>query len=142
MRIANSQRQCEMSLGEHEPDDHCDDPGHAKALLVRRQAKAASWSPIVLGQDRGGWRDFLDEQPIHCGSGLELQALEYRSDDYGEYTVALDRGALVRYEVEWYQAPPGARPHRVVLYSSVAGHSFTARHEAWMRFRWPAAEKR
>jgi len=27
---------------------------------------------IQLGSDSGGWRDFLDGKPIHCGNQLQL----------------------------------------------------------------------
>ena len=27
---------------------------------------------IKLGEDSGGWRDFLDGKPIHCGDQLQL----------------------------------------------------------------------
>jgi hypothetical protein len=34
-----------------------------------------------------------------CGTGLELQAFEIRSDDYGDYRVTLPKGIRVRYEL-------------------------------------------
>ena len=27
---------------------------------------------VELGEDSGGWRDFLDGKPIHCGDQLQL----------------------------------------------------------------------
>jgi len=119
---------CDLFLDEH-TDGTCSDPRHAKVLAtIAARAKGASWSPIVPGCDGGGRRDYLDGKPIHCGATLELQAYEYRSDDYGEYHVMVQRGDLVRYERSAGQ---------VTLYASVAGHTFTAEWDGGMRFRWP-----
>ncbi len=124
---------CDLLLMDHEDADDVDcpkDPEHRKALEARRLARAGKWSgAIVRGRDAGGARDFLDGQPIHCGSTVVLQATESRDDDYGSFTVWLPTGVHVRYELE------GAR---IVLYAEVAGVSFTKPHEEWMRFRWPA----
>jgi hypothetical protein len=119
---------CELLLSEHEGLDACDDPEHREALARRREG-APSWSPIVRGTDAGGPRDFLDGEPIHCGDVIELQGIEYRGDDYGEYTVKKPTGARVRYEL--------SRGDAVVLYTSVMGHEFTSPLAPWMRFRWP-----
>jgi hypothetical protein len=135
--LGSDSRKCDLSLYDHRErgDSYCvDDPGHRQALQARRDALAGAWSLIERGSDRGGDRDFLDGKPIHCGSALDLQAMEFRSDDYGEYTAWIAKGTIVRYEVEWV-APPAKK--RIVLYTTVAGHTFTAHHEEWMRFRWP-----
>jgi hypothetical protein len=125
---------CELLLSEHASDDRCSNPEHQKAL-ERRRAGAPAWSSIVRGKDAGGDRDFLDGEPISCGSALELQSMEYRADDYGEFTVKLAGGTPVRYEL----AAPARNESRrqIVLYASVGGHEFATSHEAWMRFRWP-----
>ncbi len=123
---------CDLMLMDHEDAGDVDcrkDPGHRKALQARRLARADQWSPIVRSEDRGGRRDFLDGRPIHCGSGLELQIIETREDDYGQFTVWTAKGVRVRYELE--------PDKRITLYAPVAGISFTHAHEPWMRFRWP-----
>jgi hypothetical protein len=124
---------CDRFLDEHDILIGCADPEH-RAALARRAAGAPSWGQLVR-EDEGanGFRDYLDGEPIHCGAGLELQAIEYRSDDYGEYVLKLPTGVRVRYELDW--PPRGDR--QVVLHAGIAGHEFTARHETWMRFRWP-----
>jgi hypothetical protein len=118
---------CDSLLSEHTPDTQCEDAEH-RAALARRADGAGSWSPIVRSRTEGGPRDFLDGEPINCGSGLELQAIEYRSDDYGEFTVKLPSGVRVRYELDRGE---------IVFYGGIAGHEFTSPHHAWMRFRWP-----
>jgi hypothetical protein len=128
---------CDLLLDEHEEGRICDDVGHRKAIAARADC-GEPWIAILRGEDGGGPRDFLDAQPIHCGSGLELQAIEYRDDDYGSYTVRLPIGARVRYEMAWGR--DGQR--RVVLYGDIAGHTFTTPLEPWMRFRWPPEKKR
>jgi hypothetical protein len=121
---------CDLFLDQHQPTERCPDPDHV-AALARRANSGVEWSPIVVGRDGGGRRDFLDGQPIHCGTGLELQAFEVRSDDYGEWRVWLQTSMRVRYEMEW----GGNR--RGVLYACVAGHEFTAPINEGMRFRRP-----
>lgn len=123
---------CDLSLSEHEPGDSCSDHGHS-AALERRRGGAAKWSQIVRGRDGGGSRDFLDGKPIHCGTSLELQSLEYKSDDYGEYTLPLPTGTRVRYELAW-----DGDERAIMLHVGVGGHEFIARWEPWMRLRWPA----
>ena len=128
---------CDLFLDEHELGRPCGDESHRVALAARRGG-APKWSPIERGRDAGGGRDFLDGRPIHCGTGLELQAIEYKSDDYGEYVLALPTGVRVRYEIEFVRDPAaGENPKRIVLYTTVGAIVFRARHEAWMRFRWP-----
>jgi hypothetical protein len=131
---------------DHEPDDVAcpHDPAHTAALQRRRGAVLLGWGPLQLGQDGGGWRHFLDGEPIHCGSGLELQAVTYQSGRLrGVHRQAgHGRARPVRDRVA---APRGAArrlPWRAVLYVDVGGHTFTAPAEAWMRFRWPAREGR
>jgi hypothetical protein len=119
---------CRLSLADHK--GACDDLHHVIALDARRAAaRVEPWGKIRRDPEAGGsFRDYLFGQPIHCGAGLELQAVEYRYDDYGSYTVFLDQGHPVRYE------------HNggvVVLYADLGGHTFTSQLQAWMRFRWP-----
>lgn len=52
---------------------------------------------LVLGNDAGGRRWFLDDRPVHAGSGLELRL---PGNDLGE------RWARVRFEMTF---PPAAR---------------------------------
>jgi hypothetical protein len=85
------------------------------------------------GTDGGGRRHFLDGEAIHCGTCLELQAIDFRSDDYGLYTVPLQNGAIVTYEAAWHGAADGPR---ATLHASVGGHEFMRTLEPWMRFRW------
>lgn len=120
-------KECDLFLDEHTLP--CGDQRHQVALANRR-AGAPEWSPIVRGNDGGGMRDFLDGQPIHCGTGLELQTIEYRSDDYGEYTVRLETAVHVRYEMAW------GGDRKAVLYTVVGGHVFHVDANDWMRFRW------
>jgi hypothetical protein len=125
---------CDLMLMEHEDagDRTCAKPAHRDALQARRAAKEGKWSPIVRGHDSGGKRDFLDGKPVHCGATLELQAVETREDDYGQFSVWTQVGVRVRYELE---------PNKgITLYAAVAGFNFTHRHDDWMRFRWPRRE--
>jgi hypothetical protein len=119
---------CDLMLSEHAPGTTCDDPNHARAI-ARRAAGAPQWSPIVHGKDGGGKRDLLDGEPINCGSGLLLQGYRLEHDDYGEFSLPINEGAHVRYELD-------ARGD-VVLYADVGGYEFTKRLEPWMRFRRP-----
>lgn len=100
---------CDLLFGGHDRTDVCEDLGH-RAALARRREGAVSWSAIVRRSDDGGRRDFLDGDPLHCGAGLELQAIEWRDDDYGSYTVRLATGARVRYELDAVEMlAPGGR---------------------------------
>lgn len=66
---------CPRSLSDHDRNDTCFDPGHAKALEARR-AGAAPWGALIRrGQGVAGYRDYLDGEPIHCHTGLELQSI-------------------------------------------------------------------
>lgn len=127
---------CDLSLSEHDTSAGCGDAEH-RAALALRAAGAPAWSPIVRRHDHGDFRDYLDGKPIHCGTGLELQAFEYRSDDFGEYTMKLPAGVRVRYELEWPRAGEKPADRRVVLHTVISGHEFTSPLEKWMRLRWP-----
>jgi hypothetical protein len=116
-------------------DEHtvpCDNPKHCDALRRRGEGRACIWGTISRLSDDGGYRDFLDDQPISCGSMLELQAVDYKDDDFGEYSVYLNKGHVVRYEANLSRRDGG-----ITLYSSIGGHRFVASHHAGMRFRWP-----
>jgi hypothetical protein len=118
------------------------DPRHTAALRLRHSG-APSWGRLDLKTDGGGWRHFLEGGAIHCGAGLELQAIEWQSDDYGEFTLRTSTAVRVRYEVEWLREPPTkGPPWRAVLYHSTGGHTFKTTLEGWMRFRWPSREGR
>jgi hypothetical protein len=92
------------------------------------------WGKISRLSDPGGPRDFLDDKSIPCGTMLELQAVEYQEDDYGEYMLYSDESVAVRYEADLF-VPEG----RIQLYIIIGGHEFIADCEPWMRFRWPVA---
>lgn len=83
---------------EGEEAELCKDEGHAHASEQRARASAGLWSRLLSTSTRSnGEGDYLNGRLIHCGSILELQAIEHRSDDYGEYTAATphgDRGPL------------------------------------------------
>lgn len=104
----------------------------------RALAKRGSWSALELRREPGGPRHYLDGKPVHCGAGLELQHTTLKTDDYGDFTVPLQVGTVVRYEAS-------LRPSITwSLHAGVGGHEFAAVGEPWLRFRWPkqAWEKR
>lgn len=118
---------CELMLFEHAAP--CADPDHRKAL-ERRAAGAAKWGQISRNYTGGGdVRDYLHGRPIHCGDMLVVQAVKWDCDDYGEFILYLNTGERVRYELSVVKNP--------MLYGDLAGHTFTARVEDYMRFRWP-----
>jgi hypothetical protein len=121
------QRECDLFLDEHTADAECGNADH-RAAIARRREGAPSWSAIERVDDGGGRRDFLDGRPIHCGVGLDLQAVERHEDDYGGYLVRLRSGSRVRYELV---------AGEIVLHGNIAGHEFTAPHHKGMHFRWP-----
>lgn len=124
---------CSRSLSEHDPNDTASTLGYAKALEARR-AGAQAWSALIR-RDEGlnGWRDYLDGEAVHCGTGLELQAVQYVDDEDGSYMVRLPAGVPVRYE-----RSGDASGEYVVLYADdIGGHTFMCRAQPWMRFRWP-----
>ncbi len=124
---------CDLFLDEHAGAD-CADPAHRRAIAARaNRDHGEPWGQIIRITDAGGPRDCLDGKPLHCGACVELQAFEYRDDDYGSYTVYLQQGAPVRYEMEWRKGD-----ERIgVLHAEVVGHEFTTTIESYMRFRWP-----
>ncbi len=138
MRSQEEIRLCTLWIDEHQDKGHtsCAHDPHHDAALRARAAGAPNWSAIVRGQDCGGDRDFLDGEPIHCGASLELQTIERRGDDYGEYSIKLPTGVPVRYELAFSRDEEVTRKE-IVIYVGVGGHLFQTRHEAWMRFRWP-----
>lgn len=137
--VQSPRLKCDLSISEHDTLIRCADADH-RAALVRRAAGAPNWSPIERRHsEREGTRDYLDGKPIHCGTGLELQAIEYRSDDYGEFALKLATGVRVRYELAW---PPGGADRQIILHGSIGGHEFTATADSWMRFRWPETARK
>lgn len=119
---------CDLFIEEHTAGAPCEDKEH-QAALERRRGGAAEWGAIKRGSDAGGERDFLDGRAIHCGATLELQSIEYKGDDYGEFVLRLAKGVRVRYELDV--------DRRVVLYADVGGYLFAEKANPWMRFRWP-----
>lgn len=118
---------CDLMLFEH--SGPCADPNHRAALERRAAGSAAKWGEITRRHEHGDIRDYLKGEPIHCGDMLELQSVEYKADDYGEWVFYLDKSVTVRFELSGTRNP--------VLYANIGGHTFAARLEAWMRFRWP-----
>lgn len=124
-------------IGTHH-DGPCSGDKH-KAAIERRRDSAQPWTAIERRHDFGDFRDYLDDQAIHCGTGLLLQARVYREDDFGEWIQLLDRGVRVRYELAW---PPGNPERVIVLHTDIDGYDFTRAAEGWMRFRWPVRSAR
>jgi len=110
----------------------CANPEHT-AAIARRAQRGDAWAPMVRRPDGGDTRDFVDGEPVHCGAALELQSIEYKSDDYGEWTVRLDKGTHVRYELAWGKGDG----KRAMLHTCLGGHEFVTPVHPWMRFRWP-----
>lgn len=102
-------------------------------IRVKRAAdKRGGWSQLVVKREVGGLRHYLDGKPVHCGMGLVLQHTEDRSDDYGDYSVPLQKGSSVRYE-----ASQDGKEIEATLYIYVGGAEFVSPFQPWMRFRWP-----
>jgi len=142
----SAHRQCSPYTDEDNAEVTCEanEPSTCPAVQAARRwalAKEGSWSKLELRREHGDERHYLDGRAIHCGTGLELQAIEHRSDDYGEYVAVLQRGRRVRYETAWRGQTPETLDRRVVLHVGVDGHEFTSRMEGWMRFRWPRDER-
>ena len=98
---------------------------------------------LVLGDDGGGWRQYLDGKSISCGAGLELAERVWKSkrDDYGEvheWTEWTGRWIRVRYEVEW-RTRGGKTMRQPMMYATIGGYSFRAEIDDSHRFRWPEA---
>jgi len=128
----------------HERTEAQDDEFHSLRQEARRLrvGSAREWSPIVAGEDGGGYRDFLDGRAIHCGTFLELQGQADVVDkvDQEIVTKRLETGVIVRYETSHRITKTGAQ-RIVVLYGELGGHDVTLHHEAWMRFRWPRGDR-
>lgn len=113
---------------EHKPESCRYEPIRKK----RAVEKQGGWGGLVARKEIGGMRHYLDGKPVHCGAGLLLQQTEDKSDDYGEYSVPLQRGTLVRYE-----ASQDGKEIDVTLFLYLGGSEFTTSFQPWMRFRWP-----
>lgn len=96
----------------------------------RKVGKEGLWGALELREEPEGLRHYLEEEPVHCGALLELQSIGYKVDDFGEYTVALHQGIIVRYEAVF------SSNIRVTLHANVGGHEFVTGLQSWMRFRW------
>lgn len=136
MHAAEQQDPDHFACSVHEPCDagapsSCP---HEPTRLRRAELKRGAWSPLVLRHELGGLRHYLDGKPVHCGAGLELQHTDTKSDDYGDFTVPIQAGTVVRYEASLCGRAEDAV---VTLYADIGGHDFTAPGEPWMRFRWP-----
>jgi hypothetical protein len=115
--------------------DEC--PPHV--ALAKRDI-GAPWSALVMRHESGGLRHYFDGEPVHCGDTLELQAQTVRSDDLGEFTRHEPTGVVVRYEVSMRMVDTLTDKTTLLvasIFATVGGHTFGARVEPWMRFRWP-----
>lgn len=74
---------------------------------------------IQIGNDSGGWRDYLDGKPIHCGEQLQM----WNSDE--------EKWEWARYEMG------DRRKHEVLL---VNGEGEWWLDRDTMLFRWPEEE--
>lgn len=107
-----------------------------KAIAEAKREKGTPWAPLTLVREPSGLRHYLEGKPIHCGYAIELQRVTTKSDDYGEYSVFLQEGDVVRYEASILD-----REIAATLHADVGGHGFAARLDDWMRFRWPAVRR-
>ncbi len=76
---------------------------------------------LFLGEDEGGKRHFLDGEPIHCGTGLEM--------------LVAGKWVPVCYESEMY-----SKPARAVLYATPWGDEgprVTIEYPMAQTLRWP-----
>jgi len=106
------------------------------ARRARAELKHGAWSALELRRELGGLRHYLDGRPVHCGAALELQHTQVRSDDYGDFTIPLQAGTVVRYE-----ARNLGRELPFTLHVDVGGNEFCAAGEPWFRFRWPRGRR-
>src|SRR5437868_4868265 len=76
------------------------------ALAAAKRDRGTPWSALDVRRETGGLlRHYLDGRPVHCGAGLELQRITFKSDDYGEYSIAMQEGTPVRYEARFRRHP-------------------------------------
>ncbi|MCC6812289.1 MAG: hypothetical protein IT381_33010 [Deltaproteobacteria bacterium] len=113
------------------------DPENCPPTIKYRTRERArfegAWHVLEARRDElNGWRHYLGGAPVHCGESIELQAMEAKYDDYGEYSAYKPDGIVVRYEASLRGDTPV-----VTLYAFIKGHLFTKPLESWMRFRWP-----
>lgn len=66
-------------------------------------------------------RDYLRQEPVHCGAHLHLEVLDGQPFAGRDFLV-------VRYE---------RSQHRAYFVLTVGGHDATISHMPWMRFWWP-----
>jgi hypothetical protein len=89
---------------------------------------------LRLETDAGGLRHYLDGKPVHCGTTLELQAVEYPVKNGEEQgPVLVNRWIRVRYEASLWRREQCV----VTLYAEIGGHTAKLDHFDSMRFRWP-----
>jgi len=125
---------CDKSVFDHIEADEwtCAEREHAAALQRRAEGRRGQWHELRVRRQSGGLRHYLDGEPISCGSSIELQAIDWHDDDFGEFRVYRPRGRVVRYEARQDGVTLNA-----TLHTLVEGHEFVAKVESWMRFRWP-----
>lgn len=111
--------------------DHCP-PTLRERERRAREAKGA-WSQLELRRDSGGWRHYLDGEPVHCGEQLELQTVRSEFDDHGELRLPQQAGVVVRYEARLCTDEEPTP----LLYAGIAGYTFMSAFDSGMRFRWP-----
>lgn len=133
--------------------DACKRPDHIAVSARRAELRGRPWSLLSIRTDTDrvralssgieliyGERHYLDDRPIHCGDFLELQKIDTREDDFGSFTVYLQEGAVVRYEVEHGHGDIDgiSVTYRIpTMYVGAAGRSFKAKIDHGCYFRWP-----
>ena len=80
-------------------------------------------STLDIRVETGGFRHYLDGEPVHAGTGLELRGLD---------------GSWVAGRYEW-SGLAGALPR---FYVNVAGHEATITLTLDLELRWPVLEDR
>lgn len=99
-------------------------------------------SQLRLGDDGGGWRQYLNGEPISCGTLLELEEHSYTITRGGNEEFAPTGNWIpVRYEVAWRTDPRTSRTIRVpMMHKRVGGYEFTCPIEDHHKFRWPRGD--
>lgn len=96
---------------------------------------------LCLVREDGGWRHYLQGQPVHCGEGVELAGVDWVEgigDAPQRKLSSPRRWTRVRYEspLASEQKPPA------LLYTMVDGHSAIITADPGMVFRWPPKVRR
>lgn len=84
---------------------------------------------LVQVHSKNGWRHYLDEKPVHCGTGLQVKW----------WTGAAPAWLACRYEMDQLADPPRAMLY--VVLPGPRGHEASAAlvYSRELAVRWPAA---